>query len=71
MTQYSTDTMIEEMVEAQYGNTVSVRQEYLYRETLRALVRLAKAEQLREMRLDVRKASREPLPDLQHHGEAK
>lgn len=71
MTQYSTDTMIEEMVEALYGNTVSVRQKHLYREALRALARLAKAEQLREMRRDLRKASGEPLPDLQHYGATK
>jgi len=71
MTQYSTDTMIEEMVEALYGNTVSVRQKHLYREALRALTRLAKAEQLQEMRRDMHKARGETLPDLQHYGATK
>jgi hypothetical protein len=69
--QYSTDTVIEEMVAAVYGNTVSERQKHLYRETLRALVRLAKAEQMKDMRRDVLKVTGEPLPDLHHHGETK
>ena len=71
MTQYSTDTMIDEMVDATFGNTVSARQQHLYRESLRALVRLAKAEQLRDMRLDLRKLTCDPVPDLQHYGETK
>lgn len=71
MTQYSTDSMIEEMVAALDEDRVSARQKHLYRESLRALVRLAKAEQLREMRADLRKATGEPLPDLHHYGETK
>lgn len=71
MTQYSTDAMIEEMVATSYGGTVSERQKHIYRETLRALVRLAKAEHLHAMRSDVRKLTGDPLPDLHHFGEAK
>jgi hypothetical protein len=71
MTQYSTDTVIEEMVAAAYGNTVSERQKHLYREALHALVRLAKAEQMRDMRCNVRKLTGDTLPDLHHYGEAK
>ena len=71
VTQYSTDTVIEEMVAATYGDTVSARQKHMYREALRALVRLAKAEQMRDMRMDVRKLTGEPLPDLQPYGETK
>ena len=69
--QYSTDTVIEEMVAAAYGDTVSERQKHLYQEALRALVRLAKAEQMRDLRRDVIKLTGEPLPDLHHYGETK
>lgn len=71
MMQYSTDIMIDEMVEAIQGNKVSSRQKHLYQESLRALVRLAKVEQLREMRRDLHKATSEPMPDLHHYGETK
>jgi hypothetical protein len=70
-TQYSTDTVIEEMVAGAYGDTVSERQKHLYREALRALVRLAKAEQMRDVRRDVIKLRGESLPDLHHYGETK
>jgi hypothetical protein len=69
MTQYSTDTMIDEMVATRFGSTVSARQKHLYREALRALARQAKAEQLHAMRSDVRILTGDPLPDLHHFGE--
>jgi len=71
MTQYSTEKMIDDMVAAMYGDSVSARQEYLYRESLRALVRLTKSEQLREMRNDLRQLTNTSLPDLHHYDEAK
>ena len=71
MTQYSTDSMIEEMLAALDEGRMSARQKHLYRESLRALVRLAKSEQLQEMRADLRKATSAPLPDLHHYDETK
>lgn len=52
---HSTDTVIAELVEAMYGNNLMTREKFLYAESLRNLVRLAKAEQLLEMKTSVRK----------------
>lgn len=71
MTQYSTDQMIEEMVAANLGETVSGRQKHVYREALRGLVRLAKKEQLLAMKSDVAKLTGDPVPDLHHFDESK
>lgn len=49
----ATDKIIEEMTAANAVFLVDARQQHLFRESLRNLVRLAKAEQLQEMRLDV------------------
>lgn len=71
MTQYSTDQMIEDMVATNLGETVSARQKHVYREALRGLVRLAKAEQLHAMKSDVRKLTGDALPYLHHFDESK
>lgn len=45
-----TDTLIEELTDA---NCDDLRSRHVFRQALRGLVRVAKAEQLREMRADV------------------
>jgi len=50
---FGTDAMIEEMIETNAG--LSARQQYLLGESLRSLVRLAKSEQLMEIKANVRK----------------
>jgi hypothetical protein len=50
---FGTDAMIEELVETNAG--MSARQQYLLGESLRSLVRLAKSEQLMEIKASVRK----------------
>jgi len=49
------DVMIENLVEATMGQKGSAREMHVLRESLRALVRFAKAEQLIEIRTSVRK----------------
>lgn len=49
------DIMIENLVEATFGQNASARERHLFRESLRALVRFAKAEQLVDIRTSVRK----------------
>lgn len=49
------DVMIEDLVEATFGEHGSAREIHVFRESLRALVRFAKAEQLVEIRTSVRK----------------
>jgi hypothetical protein len=51
---YSTETLIEDLVTATYGDNVSAREKHAFGEALRGLVRLAKAEQMLEMRMDIK-----------------
>ena len=52
-----TDEVIENLVAAMLGEDASEREKYLYRENLRNLVRLAKSEQIMEVKSSVRKLS--------------
>jgi hypothetical protein len=49
----STDIFIEDLLDATYGRNADVRQKFVFREALLGLVRLAKAEQVFEMRTTV------------------
>jgi hypothetical protein len=51
----NTDEVINNMVDAVCGQGATARERHMYRETLRNLVRLAKAEQMAEMRVNVEK----------------
>jgi len=48
-----TAQVIEELIATSFANTADIRQKYFLRESLYNLVRLAKAEQKQEMRMDV------------------
>jgi len=50
-----TDLVIESLVIATLDRDATARQKYLYRESLRNLVRLAKSEQIRDIKMDVAK----------------
>lgn len=52
---YTTTTMIDEMVE-KIGATATDRERHWMRQSLLALVRLSKAEQLLQMKMDVQAA---------------
>lgn len=52
---FHTETVIEELVAASCGKGASIRDKHIYREALRGLVRLAKSEQLHEMKVNVDK----------------
>jgi hypothetical protein len=51
----STEVLIEDLLAATYGCGADTRQKFVFREALRSLVRLAKAEQVLEMRTTVEK----------------
>lgn len=55
MKKSSTESVIKEMVIANCAPDASVRERHVYRESLRALVRLAKSEQMLEMRRNMDK----------------
>jgi hypothetical protein len=52
--------MIEELISSTYGEVADVRSRHLFLHALQGLVRVAKAEQLRQLRADVALASGEP-----------
>ena len=49
------DAVIESLVDSQSSATATMRQKHVLRESLRALARLAQAEQMRDMRASVRR----------------
>lgn len=53
----ATDEVIENLIIATLGETASLRQQHLYRENLRSLVRLAKSEQIAEIKSNVRRVT--------------
>ena len=53
--QLDTDQVIEALIAATITDEVTVRQKPIYRENLRSLVRLAKAEQIVEIKANVKK----------------
>lgn len=50
-----TDDVIENLVSATLGEQATARQKHVYREALRGLVRLAKSEQVVEIKTNVKK----------------
>lgn len=51
----STDKLIHDLLNATYGENANVRQKFVFKQALLGLVRLAKAEQVFEMRTTVEK----------------
>jgi hypothetical protein len=51
----STNVLIDNLLDATYGETGNIRQRFVFREALLGLVRVAKAEQVLEMKTTVRK----------------
>lgn len=52
---FETDSVIENLVAATLGEQASVRERHVFREALRGLVRLAKSEQVVEIKANVKK----------------
>jgi hypothetical protein len=61
---HATETLIDQLIHATYGDNVSAREVHAFRESLRALVRLAKAEQMLDMRIDARRLTSIPRDSL-------
>lgn len=53
--QFNTETAIEQLVTAFSGANATAREKHICREALRSLVRLAKSEQMLELKMDVDK----------------
>ena len=50
-----TDQVIDNLIAAMLGEEATPRQQYLFRESLRSLVRLAKSEQVMDIKMNVKK----------------
>lgn len=68
-TRYSTEDLIEELTIATYGANISCRERHVFVAALRGLVRLAKAEQMLELRTDAKKATTQSSDMLHSHWE--
>jgi hypothetical protein len=55
MNQPTTETVIADLLDSSYGAMLDARAKYLFRESLYSLVRLAKAEQIMEIKSSVKK----------------
>lgn len=61
-----TEEMIEDLVNVTCGEQASARERHVYREALRSLVRLAKAEQMFEMKSDIQMLMTAPVDAVLH-----
>lgn len=61
-----TDEMIADLVDLTCGEQAGARERHLYREALRSLVRLAKAEQMFEMKSDIQMLLPAPADTVLH-----
>jgi hypothetical protein len=68
-TRYSTEDLIEELTIATYGENISSRKKHVFVAALRGLVRLAKAEQMLELREDAKIATTVSSIKLHSHWE--
>jgi hypothetical protein len=60
------EEMIEDLVNLHCGESANARTRHVYREALRSLVRLAKAEQMFEMKSDIRMLIHAPTDTMLH-----
>ena len=64
-TKPSTEQVITDLIDTLYGRDLTVREKYAFRESLRGLVRLAKSEQMLEMKANVKKLTGVTSPTVQ------
>lgn len=64
--QKHSDEVIADLIDVVCGEQASARERHLYREALLSLVRLAKAEQMYEMRSDVQTLMMAPADAILH-----
>jgi hypothetical protein len=69
-TKPSTEQVIMDLIDTLYGKDLAVREKYVFREALRSLVRLAKSEQMLEMKTNVKKMTGVITPAMQRRTKA-
>ncbi|MES2537326.1 MAG: hypothetical protein V4632_15790 [Pseudomonadota bacterium] len=63
-TRIGTEKTVEQLIDAAYGNNLSARENYFCREAIFSLMRLARSEQMLEMKASVRKLTCTSFPPL-------
>ncbi|HEV7618556.1 MAG TPA: hypothetical protein VGO51_10690 [Burkholderiaceae bacterium] len=69
-TKPSTEQVITDLIDTFYERDLTVREKYVFRESLRGLVRLAKSEQMLEMKANVKKLTGVITPTVQRRTKA-
>ena len=69
-TKPSTEQVITDLIDTFYERDLTVREKYVFRESLRGLVRLAKSEQMLEMKANVKKLAGVITPTVQRRTKA-
>ncbi|MGV3741613.1 MAG: hypothetical protein ACO1NO_04835 [Burkholderiaceae bacterium] len=63
------DTLIEQLTNVTYGTEVEAREKHVFKEAVLGLIRLARAEQIRDMKVDVAQLMCTPYHDLHSYSE--
>ncbi len=63
------DDLIEQLTNVTYGNEVQAREKHVFKEAVLGLIRLARAEQIRDMKVDVSRLMCTPHHDLHSYSE--
>jgi hypothetical protein len=63
------DLLIEQLTNVTYGTEVEAREKHVFKEAVLGLIRLARAEQMRDMKIDVAQLMCTPYHDLHSYSE--
>lgn len=69
MENHSIDNLIEQLTNVTYGTEVQAREKHVFKEAVLGLIRLARAEQMRDMKIDVAQLMSAPYHDLHSYSE--
>ncbi|MDQ9169824.1 hypothetical protein Q8A64_05300 [Oxalobacteraceae bacterium R-40] len=69
MENQSIDNLIEQLTNVTYGSGVEAREKHVFKEAVLGLIRLARAEQIRDMKIDVAQLMCAPHHDLHSYSE--
>jgi hypothetical protein len=68
-TNHNIDELIEHLTNVTYGSNVEAREKHVFKEAVLGLIRLARAEQMRDMQIDVSRLMHSPYHDLHSYSE--
>lgn len=69
MENHGIDNLIDQLTNVTYGNDVQAREKHVFKEAVLGLIRLARAEQMRDMKIDVTRLMAAPHHDLHSYSE--